>query len=64
VTVNAAWHDAHPMPKGATLDQRVAWHVAHAKACGCRAVPATIAAELERRGIAPPRRRTRLAKKR
>ena len=35
--MNARWHDAHPMPPRATLDQRVAWHVAHAKACGCRA---------------------------
>jgi hypothetical protein len=62
--LNATWHDAHPMPKGATLDQRVAWHLAHAKACGCRAIPATVAAELKRRGITPPARRVRLAKKR
>jgi hypothetical protein len=62
--LNAAWHDAHPMPKNATLDQRVSWHVAHAKACGCRAIPATVAAELKRRGAPPPARRIPLAKKR
>jgi len=62
--LNAAWHDAHPMPKGATLDQRVAWHLAHAKACGCRAIPATVATELTRRGIAAPTPRARPAKKR
>jgi len=37
---NASWHAKHPMPKPATLAQRVKWHAAHAKACGCRPVPA------------------------
>ena len=50
--MNAPWHDAHPMPARATLDERVAWHVAHAKACRCRPMPATVAAELKRRGAA------------
>jgi hypothetical protein len=48
--LNAAWHDSHPMPPRATLDQRVTWHVAHAKACGCRPMPGTVVAELKRRG--------------
>ena len=48
--LNAAWHDTHPMPPRATLDQRVTWHVAHAKACGCRPMPRTVVAELTRRG--------------
>jgi hypothetical protein len=31
------------MPKNATLAQRVRWHTAHAKACGCRTdMPADI----------------------
>ncbi len=51
--LNAAWHKAHRMPMRSTLDQRVDWHLAHAKACGCRTtLPATIVAELKRRGIA------------
>jgi hypothetical protein len=40
--VNPAWHKRHPMPKNATLEQRIRWHHAHAKACGCRALPATV----------------------
>ena len=48
--MNATWHDAHPMLPRATLAQRVTWHVAHAKACGCRPMPATVVAELTRRG--------------
>ncbi|MCW5695453.1 MAG: hypothetical protein KIS96_01830 [Bauldia sp.] len=54
--INAAWHEANPMPKNATLDQRVAWHIAHAKACGCREIPPSVMAEIERRGLEVPTR--------
>jgi hypothetical protein len=47
--MNAQWHEKHPMPKNPTLEQRVDWHLAHAKACGCRKIPRTVAAELRRR---------------
>jgi uncharacterized protein YdhG (YjbR/CyaY superfamily) len=32
------------MPKKPTTAQRIAWHRAHAKACGCRAIPAALRA--------------------
>jgi hypothetical protein len=47
---NSRWHAAHRMPRSPSLDQRVAWHVAHAAHCGCRPMPATVVAELQRRG--------------
>ena len=53
--INAAWHEAHPMPKNPTLEQRVAWHIAHSAACGCRPMPATVVAELARREAAAGR---------
>jgi len=34
--INATWHKKHPMPPRATPRQRLRWHLAHAKACGCR----------------------------
>ena len=37
------------MPKKPTLDQRVDWHLAHSKACGCRGIPESVTAELRRR---------------
>lgn len=49
--INKAWHLAHPMPKNATLDQRVEWHIAHRKACRCRELPESIVKELRRRKI-------------
>lgn len=50
--LNTKWHESHRMPPRATLDQRVKWHLAHAKACACRDMPAGIVAELKRRGHA------------
>ena len=53
--INAAWHKAHRMPARATLDERVTWHLAHRKACGCRTeLPASIVAALKRRGTKVP----------
>lgn len=44
--MNRDWHEAHPMPKPATFEQRVRWHREHEAACGCRRPPADIAAAL------------------
>ncbi len=49
--VNEEWHRANPMPKDASFDQRVAWHLAHQKNCACREVPQKLLEEMKRRGI-------------
>lgn len=49
--LNREWHETHRMPDKATLDQRIAWHVEHAAQCGCRDMPASIRAEVDKRGI-------------
>jgi hypothetical protein len=55
VAINKAWHEAHRMPKNATVEQRIAWHEGHMKHCACRPVAESrsmlkkLAAELERR---------------
>ena len=45
-SINKEWHDGHRMPKNPTRRQRVAWHAAHAAACGCRPVPPGLAANV------------------
>jgi hypothetical protein len=50
--LNAEWHRAHPMPPGASFEQRVAWHREHAEACGCRTPPPDIAEAIAKAG--PP----------
>jgi len=37
--INKEWHLKNKMPKNATLEHRIAWHLAHAKACSCRPIP-------------------------
>ena len=46
--VNARWHKSHVMPKNPTLEQRIKWHEAHAKACGCRPMPPNILSRMKR----------------
>ncbi|WP_439596886.1 hypothetical protein [Falsiroseomonas sp.] len=55
--MNRDWHAAHPMPKPATPGQRLAWHLEHAEACGCRGLPASVSAASARRGQAIPARK-------
>jgi hypothetical protein len=45
--VNKAWHDAKRMPENPSRAQRVEWHAEHSVACGCRAVPESLAAEVK-----------------
>jgi hypothetical protein len=46
VMINKPWHDKNPMPKNPSLEQRMKWHLAHAKNCGCRPIPPKLKAEI------------------
>jgi hypothetical protein len=46
--LNKQWHLAHPMPANASLKQRTAWHIGHAKHCGCRDIPDKIKQEIKK----------------
>jgi len=48
VALNREWHRDNRMPPRATREQRIRWHVAHAKVCACRAIPDSIKAEVEK----------------
>jgi hypothetical protein len=54
--LNASWHEKHRLARGASPKQRLAWHLAHAKACGCRPPSAAFLEKLEKsaRADAPP----------
>jgi len=53
--INASWHKANRMPKNPTIEQRIQWHIEHAKHCVCRAIPEKLLAEIQKRGIKPPK---------
>jgi hypothetical protein len=40
--MNAKWHEANPMPKNPTVEQRIRWHLAHQEQCKCRPIPAKL----------------------
>jgi predicted flap endonuclease-1-like 5' DNA nuclease len=53
MSINASWHEAHPMPKNPSLQDRVAWHVEHTRECACRAMPDTVTKELDENRFPP-----------
>lgn len=54
MTINRDWHLANKMPKNPTMDQRIEWHLAHARNCTCRKLDGKILEEIRRRGIEVP----------
>lgn len=53
--INVAWHRLHPMPKNATIDQRIEWHLQHVQHCECRKeLPLKLMEEMKKRGMIIP----------
>ena len=48
--INAVWHARHRMPPRASQQQRMAWHLEHAKKCACRPIPQKLRARIRRLG--------------
>jgi hypothetical protein len=40
--MNKDWHARNRMPKNATTEQRLAWHLEHRKNCSCRPMPESL----------------------
>jgi hypothetical protein len=52
MSINKEWHMAHSMPKNATIEQRIQWHLEHLKHCSCRTdLPARLKEEMKKRKI-------------
>ena len=49
--INREWHEQNRMPKNAKLEQRIEWHIAHAKNCSCREIPEKLKEEVKKRKI-------------
>jgi hypothetical protein len=49
--LNAEWHQQHRMPKNPTEEQRIAWHIEHAKHCACREMSEKLKAEIKKRKL-------------
>lgn len=42
MSINREWHQKHKMPKNPSEEEKIKWHIEHAKHCGCRTMPAWI----------------------
>ena len=40
--MNSKWHNEHILPKGASIEERIAWHREHQRRCACRPMPAKL----------------------
>jgi len=49
--MNKEWHKANKLSQKASVDDRIRWHLAHAKKCGCRPVPKTLLTEIKKRKL-------------
>jgi len=49
--LNRDWHEKNVMPRNASLEQRIDWHLEHSKNCGCRPIPKTVQIELKKRDL-------------
>ena len=46
MAMNAEWHKAHAVGRGASLEKRIAWHREHQKRCACRPIPPKLLAQM------------------
>lgn len=49
--LNKEWHQAHVMPKNASLDQRIEWHLQHRQHCSCRDIPEKLKNTMREKGF-------------
>jgi len=49
--MNEAWHKNNVMPKNASFEQRVKWHLDHQKNCSCRPIPEKLVDEMKKKWI-------------
>jgi hypothetical protein len=47
--MNKEWHRQNKMPKKATLQERLNWHLEHQRHCDCRPMPENLAALVAQR---------------
>lgn len=49
MSINKTWHENNKMPRNASVEERIRWHLAHQKHCACRPIPARLMTEIRKR---------------
>ena len=53
--INSEWHKHNRLPKDASIEERVYWHLEHLKNCQCRKdMPEKLKLEMKKKGIIVP----------
>ena len=47
--INKEWHEKNKMPKNASIEQRIEWHIEHQKHCSCRPIPKKVKEEMKKK---------------
>jgi len=51
MTINKDWHLKNRMPKNASFEERIVWHLEHARHCACRPIPEKLLEELKKKKL-------------
>jgi len=52
MSINKVWHLNNRMPKNASFEEKVKWHINHNKNCSCRrGFPKKLEEEMKKKGI-------------
>jgi len=51
MAINKEWHSKNKMPKNASFEQRVKWHLDHQKNCACAPIPRKLLEEMKKKNI-------------
>ena len=50
MAINKEWHEKNKMPKNASFEERIKWHLEHNKNCSCRpGFPKKLEEEIKRK---------------
>jgi len=50
MAINKSWHEKNKMPKNASFEERVRWHLEHQKNCSCAPIPEKLKEEMRKKG--------------
>jgi hypothetical protein len=50
MAINKEWHEKNLMPKNATFEERVKWHLEHQEQCKCAPIPKKLKEEMNKKG--------------
>jgi len=51
MVINKEWHSKNVMPKNATFEERIKWHLAHQSNCNCRPIPKKLMQKMIEKGM-------------